>query len=390
MRNVVLTVVMATLHAAAPAFGAEELPPTLKLVSSGPAAQVRTDRYVLHSERVGRDLLVEVTQPGPPGFQSADAPLDPGRKFPAIYALDGGFQIVGPATRLLTALGVISPAFVVAIGYPNESGVHIGPREVDLIHVHVAQPSPDGRPAGDGGAAFEAFLLNDLRPYLESRYPLDPQQAILFGHSLGGLFAATVLVTKPEAFGGYVIGSPALGNDLSILEKAKAVAARGDGRRVFITSAPQDLAPTRAAPLATALSGAGSTFLVRHRIFQNLGHGSSYLSIPQTAFPFLLPPTTVAGAARKAVVLDPATLRRYAGRYQLAANQIVKVTAENTHLFAQLAGQPEFELFAASETEFFARVADVVIKFKTDAEDRVSELVLRQNGRDLPAPRVGD
>ncbi|HMN43179.1 MAG TPA: DUF3471 domain-containing protein [Povalibacter sp.] len=364
--------------------------PNLKIVSTGPALQVRTDRYVLHSERAGRDFLIEVTRPGPPGIQSVDASTPPDQKFPAIYALDGGYDLIGPTARLLTAFGIVAPTYVIAIGYPNESGIHIGPREIDLIHVHIERKSGDTRPAGDGGAAFEAFIVEDLRPFLEARYPLDPQQAVLFGHSLGGLFAATVLVNKPHAFAGYLIGSPSLANDLSILDKAKTIAPQGEGRRVFITSAPDDLQLTRALPLAAALSGAGSTFVVRQHTFQDLNHGTSYFSIAHTALPFLLPPTTPLAATRKAITLDPQLIQRYAGSFQLAPNLIAKLTAENSHLFVRLTGQAEFELFPESETEFFFKVVDAQVTFVKDGAGNVSHLVLHQYGRDMSAPRIGE
>jgi len=88
--------------------------------------------------------------------------------------------------------------------------------------------------------------------------------------------------------------------------------------------------------------------------------------------------------ARKEVQVDPKVLERYTGRYELAPNIILTVTRDDAHLYAQLTGQPRFEIFPASETEFFYKVVDAQITFSDQ------RLVLHQNGADQPAKRIGD
>jgi hypothetical protein len=163
----------------------------IRVVSQSPAVQILTDTFLIHSERIGRDFIVEVAIPDS---------VQPGRKYPAIYALDGGFGIVGPATRMMKER--MSATFVVSVGYPDQRGRHVGPPDTDFLHARLEM---NGQAVGGGGAAFEDVLLKDLRPFMEGRYPLDPEKAVLMGHSGGGGFAATVLTTKPEAFAGYVI-----------------------------------------------------------------------------------------------------------------------------------------------------------------------------------------
>ena len=83
-------------------------------------------------------------------------------------------------------------------------------------------------------------------------------------------------------------------------------------------------------------------------------------------------------------------LQRYVGRYELQPGNIINVRREGGTLFAQLTSQPEFEIFAESETKFFWRVADAQITFNAGEGGRIDSATLHQGGRNMPAPRLGD
>ncbi len=188
-------------------------PAALRIVSVGPDAPAGAQRYVLHSERLGRDFVVVVSTPSGPF-------VEPGRKIAAVYALDGGYGVAGPIGQLMAWSGTMSPAYVVSVGYPDGQASR---RDSDLLFRPTVR---DGVTIGGGGAAFEAFLTIELRPFLEARYPLDPTRAILFGHSYGGLFAANVLARTPHAFAGYIIASPSVAADPQALAGLAQAAPR--------------------------------------------------------------------------------------------------------------------------------------------------------------------
>ena len=50
---------------------------------------------------------------------------------------------------------------------------------------------------------------------------------------------------------------------------------------------------------------------------------------------------------------DPAIYERYVGRYELAPAFVLTITRDGDQIFAQATGQPRFEIFPSSETEFF-------------------------------------
>jgi D-alanyl-D-alanine-carboxypeptidase/D-alanyl-D-alanine-endopeptidase len=95
--------------------------------------------------------------------------------------------------------------------------------------------------------------------------------------------------------------------------------------------------------------------------------------------PLLQPPKT-----RKEVKVDPKLFDRYTGRYELAPNVFFTITRDDAHLYAQLTGQPRFEIYPEGERDFFYKVVDAQITFVENG------LVLHQNGMDRPAKRIGD
>jgi predicted alpha/beta superfamily hydrolase len=248
-----------------------------RVVSQGPALQFAATQYVVHSERVGRDFLVKVSPPF--------APVPSGQKRPVIYALDGGYEIAGPMGWVLGGAGGMAQAYIVSVGYlPSD----FARRDGDLAHHPYADA---GRNKHAGGAAFEAFLLDELRPLIEASYPIDADQAFLFGHSEGGLFAANVLAERPAAFRGYLIASPSIWMDPSIVNRVAAATKAGEGRRVYVAvggaETPEMLDGER--QLVAALTGQSSRLNVTSRVYEGGTHLSYYPMLVATAFPWLLP-----------------------------------------------------------------------------------------------------
>lgn len=86
--------------------------------------------------------------------------------------------------------------------------------------------------------------------------------------------------------------------------------------------------------------------------------------------------------------VDPAVYTHYVGTYAVAPTFSLAVTIENNRLYAQATGQPRFELFPSSETEFFLKVVDAQVSFVRNDKGEVDTLVLHQNGMDMPAKRI--
>ncbi len=90
----------------------------------------------------------------------------------------------------------------------------------------------------------------------------------------------------------------------------------------------------------------------------------------------------------KEISVDPKLFDGYVGSYQLAPNFVLTVTREGDGLFVQATAQPKFQVFPESERDYFYKVVDAQITFVTDNHGKATELILHQNGADLPAKRV--
>ena len=91
----------------------------------------------------------------------------------------------------------------------------------------------------------------------------------------------------------------------------------------------------------------------------------------------------------KSVTLSPEELEAFVGRYDYG-QAILVVTREGGRLFAQLGGQPRFEIFPRSATEFFWKAVDAQVTFEKDASGRVVKAHHRQGMGSLDAPRLPD
>lgn len=150
-------------------------------------------RYTLPSEILGEDRPIAVALP--PGYDSM-------AYYPVIYVMDGFAHLthtVG-SVRILASNRRMPHSIVVAIGNTP------GNRDRDMT-----PPSTDAEasPSGGGAADFQAFLRDELKPWINARYPTRAYD-VLIGHSRGGLFISHLLNSAPDLFDAYISISPAL------------------------------------------------------------------------------------------------------------------------------------------------------------------------------------
>lgn len=63
------------------------------------------------------------------------------------------------------------------------------------------------------------FIRNDVIKYVDNTYRTDPNSRTYFGYSLGGEFGAYILLTQPDAFDNYILGSPSIKNEVAYLSE---------------------------------------------------------------------------------------------------------------------------------------------------------------------------
>ncbi len=214
-------------------------PPVVAPPEGAPAAIPRARQYDLTSRINGRTYRVFVSTPF-----GAEA----GRRYPVLYILDGNWYFA-PASVNATesgGAGELEPAIIVGVAYPTEDNDLVGRRRA----FELTPWSPPGSAEGQygGGDAMLRVLEEEIRPFVNARYPTDPARQILYGKSFGGLLVLRSLLTNPGAYSTYIAASPAIGFDSgAILDDVPALAARlkkGSFKlRVLITAAGNEQYP---------------------------------------------------------------------------------------------------------------------------------------------------
>jgi CubicO group peptidase (beta-lactamase class C family) len=90
---------------------------------------------------------------------------------------------------------------------------------------------------------------------------------------------------------------------------------------------------------------------------------------------------------RKEIKVNSKILEDYVGTYELRPQPLI-ITKESDKLMAEGPTVPKSELFAASETEFFLKVAEADMTFVRDAQGKVTHLMLRIFGQNIHAEKL--
>lgn len=175
--------------------------------------------------------------------------VDENAKLPIVFVTDADL-VFGTAAELMGVQSisqVLRPALIVGIGYGTDLLTTASLRFNDLstpLSVDARKDLPlleasIGEETGGADALLD-FIIDALTPEIAHRYPsADPGRRSLFGHSLGGLLTTRALLTRPDAFESYIIGSPSLfWNRFAVLEHvdkfANALPNLRSQPRVFI------------------------------------------------------------------------------------------------------------------------------------------------------------
>ena len=136
---------------------------------------------------------------------------DPGRRYPVMYVTDAdyAFPIIRQISRRLNGEGPRIEEFIlVGLSYAiGDDPVVSRTRDYTATRSDSTARLQNG---GGGGTAYQAYLKTQVLPFIEDRFQADPDRRILLGHSYGGLLGAQVLLSDPELFSAYVLGSPSL------------------------------------------------------------------------------------------------------------------------------------------------------------------------------------
>jgi len=242
---------------------ADPMPP------SPPQPIVIGETWVLQSQALGAERVINVWTP--PSYGQGD------KRYPVVYLIDGGlaqdfYHITG-----LAQLGAIS--------WQTQEMIVVGVETVDRRRELAFPVQRDAAlrtqyPTAGESAAFRRHLVEEVKPFVEARYRVSGEDALL-GESLAGLFVVETLLREPAAFDTYIAMDPSMWWDAGRLaEEASGLLARlpAGPRRLWLSVGSETLAlpgfadrlpaPPQAAP--------ADRLAVRYEPRPNLTHATIY------------------------------------------------------------------------------------------------------------------
>jgi len=224
-----------------------------EVTSLGAVTTANSERYRFESRSIGA-FQIDVVNTGTAAAE---------KSLPVVFVTDAD-----PLTTLVPAVanwggGAIPPMIVVGIGY---GGGDVNDRE-GFLNAVTRRPAdfmpefdqaytddlirfldlPGDTRLGGGADKFLAFVDNELKPFIASRYPqANIEDTALVGVSLGGLFTMHVFFTSPGSFDRYIAISPAV--DVNTDRIFREESELGDvNARLFVGMAEHDVPTTVAA-----------------------------------------------------------------------------------------------------------------------------------------------
>lgn len=154
--------------------------------------------------------------------------LQPDRHYPVLYMHDGqnifsgdssysgaGWEIHHAADELI-ARRQMQELIIVGIDHQNDQ------RLSEFAHT---DGSFNGHPVKGKGLKYESFLIEDVKPYIESNYRAlpGPENTALMGSSMGGLVTFNIGLRHPKVFGKLGVLSPSFwwGGDATLRQVRK-------------------------------------------------------------------------------------------------------------------------------------------------------------------------
>ena len=247
--SLILSCILTTAAICAPSAGLAEHKRDLLAQDAGPYALPGSAVFEVKSSR-GRLYRIFVWLPDGAAPQSGFpllVTLDANVYFAAAVGAMQAMAPVNPAMRLDS--NIVKPMMVVGVGYHGDVSRALKERAFDYLpaltalNTRLPREGSRGQPPG-GADQFLSFLIEELRPALAKRYPIDPERQTLMGHSLGGFFSLFALAKRPEAFRNYVAISPSLWWDenrlVSETGEATPLAAQGSAHHVLLVMAQDE------------------------------------------------------------------------------------------------------------------------------------------------------
>lgn len=307
-------------------------------------------RKISSSIVTGQEYELHILLPG--GYSNSN------KKYPVVYLMDSqwDFPLVKSIYGQQYYDGFIPELIVVGITW---GGTNPNP---DSLRVRDYTPTNDGRQKQGGGAdKFLSFMRNELFPFIESNYKADNKNRSIMGCSLGGLITMYALFSQPGMFTGYAAASPAIGWDSEIIyqyEKKYFESNISLPARLYMTIGGVERNVPGFEKLTTYMNGRSySSLKIKSFVLENTGHSGTKSETYGRGLQYIF--------ERPKLDLANAVLEKYTGLYESAGGNI-EIRNEEGRLMFYFSPTYKYNLYAATETDFYSTAAFFNLHFKSN------------------------
>jgi predicted alpha/beta superfamily hydrolase len=169
----------------------------------------------VHAAALNRDYQVFVALP--------DSYRTSNRRYPLLFVVDANyaFPLSRNIAQRLSRHAGMEEVIVVGLSYAKgDAAVYSRRRDYTPTTPRTHDYSSDmpGRaPAFGEAEAYGRFIEADVFPLIAANYRADMGRKIFAGHSYGSLLGLQLLLTRPDTFEHYILGSPSLWYDRGIM-----------------------------------------------------------------------------------------------------------------------------------------------------------------------------
>ena len=285
---------------------------------------------------------------------------DSNKKYPVVYLMDSQWDF--PLVKCIYGEyyydGFIPEMIIVGVTW---GGVNPNP---DSLRARDYTPTKEQRLPQSGGAdKFLSFMKNELFPFMEKNYKADPENRSLMGCSLGGLITLYAFLTHTDMFNGYAAASPAVswGNGM-LYQSEKEFANKKLNKpvRVYITVGDVERGRPYFESMADYFVKRNyQNVSIRSKVLENTGHSGTQGETFARGLQYIF--------EKPRLQLNDALLNKYVGKYQFSNGNSIELKNENNHLVFYFGPSFKYDLFAASENEFYSTSEFFNLYFKTDS-----------------------
>ncbi|WP_350285791.1 serine hydrolase [uncultured Croceitalea sp.] len=148
---------------------------------------------------------------------------NPSKKYPVLYYTDAKWHLEmlsGATEYMLEDIILVGISWQLDINedLKNERGVHVSRFRDYSISEHSDPEIQKKYQLGQANNHLD-FIRNDVIAYIDNTYRTDPNSRTYFGYSLSGEFGAYILLSQPETFNNYIIGSPTVRGEVDYLKE---------------------------------------------------------------------------------------------------------------------------------------------------------------------------